>query len=342
MALTVNTTREKKICLAEQSTWGTAIADSAAMVLFGGNPAHIDRDVKVRNVPVSSGSRNPSKNEIITHQSMAAPKITLSGPAKFKELDMFLYALVQNVTEGATTPFDKTFTFGDTQPDFTSDAGYFLTVGEYSPAHNDAGAKIADCIASRLKIMCEPGGLLEFECDLQGRGAPTASFNPTGTLTQTAASFWEWAASTYGIARLTFNDGTEYTLKPAGTIEVEFTQDLQPVSIDATDGTFETFAILNPAGVFRAKVLAESGSADHLWDNFGANDLLTFNWAWGGATAGDTSGDLDFDFTGKIISMSDPNEDLHTLDIEVQMCADTGTSNNHCTITMANEEDRSW
>ncbi len=341
MALVVSTTREKKLCLAEQSTFGTAIADSAPMILFGGEPASIDRDVKVRNVPISAGSRNPSKDEIITHQSMAAPKVSLSGPAKHKELDLFIYALVQNVSEAATTPFAKTFTFGDTQPDFTVNAGFFMTVGEYSPANNSAGTKINDCIASRLKVSCEPGELVMFECDLVGRGTPASSFNPTGTLTQTASTFWEWAASTYGMARLSFDNGVSYDLSPAGTVEIEFNQDVTPVSIDATAGTFETFAITNPTATFRAKIL-NAGDAYRLFADYGDNTLLEFNWGWGHATPGTNSGDLDFAFTGKIVNMTDPSEDLHVLDLEVQLCANTGTSNNHCTIVLANAEDRSW
>lgn len=49
------------------------------------------------------------------------------------DLGVLLYAVCQNVSEGAGTPFEKTYTLANatTQPDFSADAGFFAQIGIY-------------------------------------------------------------------------------------------------------------------------------------------------------------------------------------------------------------------
>ena len=65
---------------------------------------------------------------------------------------------MQNVTESTLSAgvHKKTFTFGQTQPDFIANAGEFFTLwGNSGIASNDQ--KLYDAIVSELTLTCAPG-----------------------------------------------------------------------------------------------------------------------------------------------------------------------------------------
>jgi hypothetical protein len=98
--------------------------------------------------------------------------------------DKFLYSVIQNVTEGTATPFLKTFTFPQFQPDFSNNAGYFSTIVNKMPVAS-VSHKVYDAIIRDLTLACAPGandGMLTAEATWIARSQIETS-NYAGTIT---------------------------------------------------------------------------------------------------------------------------------------------------------------
>lgn len=336
MALDVRASVEQQVLLEAQTAWGTAITDANMLTLQDCEHTEIVRNTASIDLPRNTGTRNPDWDGKYLHEYGVMPTINLKTAARQLNLDKFLYLQMQSVTEGAATPYSKAFVYGDADPDFTADAGYFASVGVYNPASTGGSAKIYDAVGQSLKLTISPGGILMVDSALVAPHAASSSFNPTGTLVHVTDEFWHW----HNIARFMLNDGTAFNLIPHSDIEIELTHDVVGIGVDGS-GAFESVARVNRKAYLRAEVVNDD-NAYRIKDAMAGNTECNIRLGWGNASAGTVDGDLDFTGPCKIIECSDPGSDISTVSFTAEFLANIASSNAHVTITMANGTDRSW
>lgn len=198
----VYSSKQLKLGYAVESTFGTAIADDQAFVLlpeFGS--VSIDYGLTQDLSRKNRGDTYPHAYDVDTYTSQTGGirTITISDLILRKDdAPYFLYALFQNVTESATTPYGKTFTFSGTLPDFTSNAGMFMTIGldKYIASYDE---KFTSCILREATFKADlVGGDGRVKCDLtfiSGFSATTTA-NFSGTWTSKAQEYLDMNAST--------------------------------------------------------------------------------------------------------------------------------------------------
>jgi len=268
MAVTVYTKDDVDILLGEQATFGTVLADIAD---FNGTTPEwgeivdceigvLDTDVKTREP-----NRSNSGNRILLAQNVqhdekgTMPKFTIQGDAKKHTLAGLLYGVVQNVSEAVGTPFEKTFTFASTQPDFTANAGWFGTLIVKQPS--SLSQKVRDMIVRKLTLSCEPEnnqGRMQMTAELIGRGAVTRDSAPnTGVLARYAQSFFYF----HDLKVASFVGNTIY---PLSIPKIEITNNALAIGQkSATSGDFLTYALGAPSYsvTFTIRVLWDTVSA---------------------------------------------------------------------------------
>ena len=286
--------REKRYGFAPQVTFGTAIADTAAFTEIDCEPTQVDRDVKELEVAGAHGSRKQNLNDMIVHNRNAMPKVTLDLFAKKEEHAEFFYATMQSVVEGATTPFSKTFTLLDTQPDFQANAGHFLTFIERDPAASKS-TRMVDMIFGANTISLGGDEPLRFSLEGIGKALPIITSNPTGTWTRNNPTNLFYR-SDIDICTIDFGGGAvNFHLHE---LEIAFGWEVTGVGQDGAGG-FNTFMMGSPVHTFKIAVVKDSdwetGMANHA-----AGTAVNCRVGWGNATPGTDDGDLDFAFHGKI------------------------------------------
>ena len=332
------TAKDKQYGFAEQSTFGTAEIDGAAVVLVDTEHFNIEPDIKYRVRENSVATRNQTDGDVVVDVKGSSPSFTSANLAKLTELDFFLYAHFQNVVE-ALTPFGKTFTFPATQPDLSADAGFFATWFERYQASTTSW-KVLDAISKQLTISGEPGDdqRLKVSQEWMSRGVPSDSFtsNPSGTWTRSSNQFFYID----DIARATIDFGAGAVgVSLTGSFEVVLTQDVIPVGQDGS-GSFENFAIVNRVNTFKITIL-KGAASETAFANWKAGTAIDVNLGWGNVTPGTDSGDLDITYHGKIEKCVVNNGDVQGVEITGTILALTRTSE-PITILIANGIDRSW
>jgi len=123
---------ESKWGISQSSDFSAAADGTANFEQFEGPiPTGIDYGVTRVIDPKANGSRVRQDAERFYTDSGGLRVIPFSDMVvRGRDLGSLLYAVTQNVSEGAGSPFTKTFTINasTTQPDFASDAGYFAQV----------------------------------------------------------------------------------------------------------------------------------------------------------------------------------------------------------------------
>jgi hypothetical protein len=178
---------ESYIAVAEESTFGTAVADNAAMKkldVIGGNTPSFNPEYYE-----DSALRNAGKNIVdIDHYYSTSNGLwqryqipDFIAPADI--LAEFLYAAVQTVSEAGTSPYSKTYSLdGTTDPNFSSNQGYFMTVLVKHPQASES-QKLTSCVVDNLRIRFSPdnGGRAVCSATVRTGKGWTATSNPTGT-----------------------------------------------------------------------------------------------------------------------------------------------------------------
>lgn len=342
MAIAVKTKNDLKILMGEQSTWGTALTAAAnfnmATPVFGSvldvDPTSIDNDVKIRLPNRSNtGLRTLDRRNIQHDYKGSSPKITLSGDAKYNDLAQLLYAVMQNVSEGALTPFEKTFTFPATQPDFTAGGGWFGSIIVEDDSASSVNKLIRDVICRKLTLTCDPEsnqGRAQISAEMIGRGAPTLNLaQASGTNTAAPQEFYYF----HDIKVFTGNGST---LAPV-SIKIEIENNARPISVDGTTlGDFKTYALGSYTVKATLRVLYEANAraiqavqgttVDHSW-------VLS----WGTVS---TDGYLNFVLQAQPGPAPDVNEDEKTIDFNLTGIVSGGVG--PLTVVMADGIDRAW
>lgn len=331
--------RDYTVGMAEQTTWGTAVADNAAVIQLDVDPIHLPQPLNFRTNPGATGARWRVTTDYAVDQYGVATEFTIKGEAKQKELDLLLAGYFQKCVEGALTPYSKVFTFDTAapQPDFaTGNAGYTLTFFFRDPVAADSW-KVKDCIVKSLKLTFQPNQRCQYEAVIVGRGAPATS-TPSGTWTRSANEFWFWnlcAAKT-----VDFGSGAVAQILGSGGLELNLTQQVELYGQESTgDGT--SWILWDRFPKFSFNCLKGTSLATAI-TNLKAATAADVVWRWGNATPGTDNGDLNFSF--KCIFTPDI-ERVFGNNYEMNLQGDIASANNSTTpitVTLANATDRTW
>jgi len=334
MAVTINSRHDTDIMFREQAVWGTAEAAGAAFNIMDVTSSVIDPDLKERLADRSnSGVRVLQDSNVQYDTKGSSPKITIQGDAKKYDLADMLYAVTQNVSEAATTPFLKTYTLGATQPDFTMSAGYFMTLVE-KQATASTSKEIHDVICTDLTLKCSAGsGLdrLQTTAVLPGRGSVTETFNPTGSNVRRAQAFY------YFQDIVTFS-GNGQALNPMD-IEIKISQPRTiGVGVDKSNaGKFLTWAIPEYSVNATFRVLRDSASQT-LQALRGTSVNHPWILQWGNGTA---DGTLKFTIQGALSGADSANDDVNSILFKLRGVNVSGGAA-PLTVLLADGLDRGW
>jgi len=201
-----------RLAISEEETFGTAITEQSKFYeLDIINPTRLDlasgmiEDTRKR----SDGSRILSGTDTYRTTTGGMYVIPFECIATRNTLDLLLYAAMQDiVSDGATTPFQCEFEWdsGTTGPDFSTNAGKFLTVlGEDGTANWSA----TSCVVRNLTLSASPGSnggrltasgefVTGFDVDITTVLATTASWVSPMTGTTDFFPFQAYQACTVG------------------------------------------------------------------------------------------------------------------------------------------------
>jgi hypothetical protein len=186
MAITFYSGKDEQYAICEQTTWGTAATDGAA-----GHGIHMmgwdfKPTVNVNELNTAKAQRYPKTDDFIVNEKGVLHEIAMPATPFLKDQgDKFLYSVIQNLdSEGTASPYQKTFTLGATQPDFSANGGKFYTLVNKMPVASTSH-KISDAILKELTLTCAPGsnnGMLMAEGTWVARNHVENS-NYAGTIT---------------------------------------------------------------------------------------------------------------------------------------------------------------
>lgn len=321
------------IGLAEAATWGTAVLDSAAFAQIKCENPIIVPDVKLHDEPASRGVRYIDVADLVRNEKGSMPKLSISNAhARTNDLALIFYLFFQNVTEGASTPFSKTFTFHSTQPDFTANAGCFASAIVKMPG-SSLCLKMNDVICEHLNIKCDPGGRLMYTADLVGRGAVTLNSNPSGTWTIADDEFYYFE----DMAAFSHNFGGAVSPVLSGGWELDLTQKMTPSGQDS--GNFQTWAIGEYGGTFKATWVWNTNTMPTA---FAAGTPGSISLRWGNATPGTVDRDLSFAMYGVLEEAPINHGDVISQDITLKIAGDVSAATQPITVILADAQDKLW
>lgn len=335
MAIDVISAQDKKIVLVEHSAanFGTAEADTIAGTEFDIDDFNINADFKKREFPGVHGARWLKSEGIQTDVKGATPTFTMNGIVR-NSIDHILHAHFQTVTEGIATPWDKTFVWHTTQPDFSANAGSYYTVIEQYPTASRSW-KAHSAICSKVTLSVAPGDVLKFSADWIAMGNPTYNANPTGTYTREQGNIWHFE----DIDLFTVDFGAGPVNLTLMGYEVTFTQNVVPLSPNGT-GSYQSWAVLNKRGTFKFSVLKDANTQTFMTNVEAGTKLTGVRLGWGNAVPGTDDGDFDIQFVAKVEKVIMEGADITMGTIEGSLVDDDGTS--PVDLILANGLDRTW
>ncbi len=151
---------ESKWGISQESTFGTPIADAGTFEMLQGPIPSVDYGVTRINQALNDGGRVKKDTGAYYTQTGGTRQINFSDMTVRKiDLGSLLYAVCQNVTENASTPWEKVITIDETttQPNFAADAGYFASVAIYDTIAS-YHRNFISCILSNLTLSADLTG----------------------------------------------------------------------------------------------------------------------------------------------------------------------------------------
>lgn len=333
----------------DKTTSLTALTSQALPVegftFFNANPNY-------RRLNRQTGARHRTVADVFNDDKGAIPGVTLSMPATYETLDLFLALGLQRVSEDATTPFVKTYQYpvnsaagfsSGRYPEFENNEGYFCGL-VFSSKSSIIGAYeevMMGCVPTEVRLTCQSDqhdGQLWIEADMIGRYLET-SLSYTGTITDATAE----VATRFHINDLAVRTFASTSAMPIYGFGFTISTGAKMVPFGGTGGGGSTDCVM---------AINTSGFVDFLAndDGAGAFDVLrtaarasvsslTNLLAWGDGTVS-TSGELNFAWE---MSPRDPvpvgsDELRFRCDFD---CVDI-TGNNAFNVVFANALDRGW
>lgn len=322
---------ERRFGIREQAAHDTVEVDGADFIELTLESAKVSRDQQVYEVAANHGSKNPTKQHVIVTDRGGSGEIVLAGPVNLNDIDILAYAHFQKVVEGASTPFTKTFEHYDTHPDFTADAGKFLTFIRRLPEATTS-YKVGGCICSNFKLSAARDELLMYEATLRGVGPGVDTSNPSGTWTPSDEADFMYF-NDIETATLDFSAGLASPINVLiRSFEIESNYEIEKVGHDAVNG-FQMLAFMNRGGSFKVDLLRDSTATD-LLAAVTNNVLCRFTL---------DLGEITIDVTGKVEEPEQSEDGLLAESFTCRMLSDTnGAVEAMYTLAVMNETDRSW
>jgi len=337
MAITFYNGQDEQYSLIDQSTWGDAPATNDASQGIHVAEWDFKPTVTFLEPNRAKAQRYHLTTDLTAHEKGALHEVSLPAiPAVKDQVDKFLYGVMQNVSEGTSADFTKTFTFPQTQPDFTASAGYFTTLVNKMPV-SSTSHYVNDAIIRDLTFTCAPNtndGMLTVEATFVGRDH-NETFNYSGTITYpdvaVGSDFYFFhdmvTKSVAGTGVVLGDDGVKITISNGA----------MPLGSDS--GKFETF---------RLPFYTVQTTVNALWDSTmrtsmasmraGTAEALVFEWG-----TADTDGHLKFTMNGK---WREPRDLSHARDGEFVTLTHEASgvygSTEPLTVLIANAVDRTW
>jgi hypothetical protein len=345
--------REVLVGVALETTFKTRIVDAGTFTVIKGEPHEINPDVKVHEVPGATGGKSPVYDHTISTIAGSTPRVPIAGPLSIFEIDMFLAATFQEVTEAASTPFTKIFKpFTGLQPDFTTatlgTGAWALTYVKGFPVADTSWA-LTSCIGESMKISAERDSYVKFECGLVS--LEPAEFDSDAH----ADATWERgldgpggadaAAEFYGMkftgnitaATLDYNDAGPAAIA-LQSFTLEYTQEVTGESPDGSGG-YLNYGIKNRAGTGEI-VLLKDAQVEAALANWIANGYVKFIIRWGAAGAA-VDGEMQITATGKITDVKFDESGILGATITFNLAAPDNDSD-MIEVRLSNDIERSW
>jgi len=185
---------ESRWGISEEATFGTAIADNGTFIQLEGPIPTVDEGVISDVRTKANGRRVISDIDLFHTQTGGLRTISFSDLIVRKTDLAYLLYLVHGstVAEGAATPYQKSFTWtsSTTQPDYSANAGLFVTLGINEPlAAKDR--KFTSCILSELTLTPDLTG----DGRLKASGTFISGFSSTAA--STLSGTWAYATQAY-------------------------------------------------------------------------------------------------------------------------------------------------
>lgn len=274
----------------EQATWGSIGGGETVHNRIDMEPEEPDDDLKEREPNRSQRFRMQHYDNVRHDFNGAAPICPIRMPVKLLEMPIVLFLAFQSVSEGASTPFTKTYQLMSTQPDFVASAGYFFRFQRrnLNPSLTRS-LSVLDCIARNVHLTWKHGEndqrLFADMPLIQGRGAPNRNLTASGTVNHIAEDFYNFN----NIKTFTANGSV---LHPWG-IDMNFSLIGEPNGVEQNTGKFLTHVIKRVEVACTFDVLWSTAAHDLLLEN-DDDPPLTRQWILEHGTAG-AAGHLKFD-----------------------------------------------
>ena len=258
----------------EQAAWDTYEGDTGVYEVFDGPiPTGIDYGI-FKDQNIRSGRGRIASSTDTYHSPLGGTRVIPFSDVIVRKtmVSDLLYASLQNVAEGASTPWEKTYTINHatTQPNFNGSAGYFASLG-IKDVIASYHRSFTNCILRTLTLsadMTGGDGRLKAAGEwISGYNATTTSNFNTGAWSQGEKVFFNFNAPTkYSVGSdaviyafdLTINNnavrvghGTTgeaetYALGPyeiSGNVSVKYDVNMQGVIAAAIAGTATSIQI---------------------------------------------------------------------------------------------------
>ncbi len=316
--------------MAEASTFKTGIADATAAVELSSGILTFMPDNKLVRPDRYRGQNWLDVFDLSNNQNGSLPSVEGEMPVLKTEIPDFLYMMMQNVSE-AVDPFQKTFTYAAPSPDFSVNAGYFMTFWGRAPV-SSVSEKIDSVIGEKLEFTLSPEssngeGVLHMSFTGKGIGYSRIS-DPSGALTkstQTKFSFFDVATCTL--------DGTTVILQE---LKLTLENEIVPAGFDGS-GDYQTLWLkpkvtAEVKGLWDASMRAGLGKFDS-----GAEVVLIVDW---GSTGVD--GFLSFNLHGVVDDGNHAEDSVRGVNITIAGASDLANTEAMLTAEIADGVDRSW
>lgn len=348
--------QEVIIGIGEESTFKTRLVDAGTFTVIKTDPVEVDQDVKVYEVPGSSGTKSPLFDHTFTNTSGSTPRMTLAGPLSVYEIDLLAAVTFQSVTEAAAGTKTKIFTpFSGTQPDFESATLGTVAAGAYAitaikafPIANTSWA-MTSCIGESLKISAERDSYAKFECGLVSlepvERDSDAHADATWERGLIAPGGTDGRSTDYGMKF--FHDVSAATLEYNGggavaaalqSFSVEYTQEVTGEEPDGS-GAFDNYGIINRGGTGEIVLLKDSVVESGL-TNWEENGYIQFVVRWGAAGAA-VNLELQLTVNGKITDISFDESGIIGATIGFNIAA-SSTTTDMLELILSNTITRTW
>ncbi len=328
MALVVYSPGEMKYQMAEATTFKTGIPDATAAVELSSGILTFTPDNKLVRPDRFRGQNWPDVFDLSNNDNGSLSMVTGEMPALKTEIPDFLYMMMQNVSE-AVDPFQKTFTYSAPSPDFTVNAGYFMTFWSKGPVAANS-EKIDSVIGEKLEFTLSPDandGNLHMNFTGKGIGYSRVA-DPSGALTKSVQT------------KFSFFDLATFTLDSTPVILQEWKMTLEneiiAVGFDGS-GNVQTLWI-KPKVTSEVKGIWDAGMRTALGKfDSGAETVLVVDW---GSTGAD--GFLGFNLHGVIDDGNHAEDSVRNVNVTIAGASDLTNTEAMLTAEICDNVDRSW